>query len=135
MFKKCFLGLCWLSIYLQAAAQTPIGPLGQWREHYNNKSVQHLVKGNVLYGATTNQVFSIDAKNNIQFLGKSNGLHEIEIAAIAWDPIQSQLMIAYKNSNIDIVKGDEIISIADELGIENVARSRKQDVIFSILNL
>ena len=27
----------------------------------------------------------------------------------------------------------EIISIADELGIENVARSRKQDVIFSIL--
>jgi len=25
----------------------------------------------------------------------------------------------------------EIISIADELGIENVARSRKQDVIFS----
>ena len=113
MFKKCFLGLCWLSIFLQATAQTPIGPLGQWREHYNNKSVQHLAKGNVLYGATTNQVFSIDAKNNIQFLGKSNGLHEIEIAAIAWDPIQSQLMVAYKNSNIDIVKGDEIISIAD----------------------
>jgi hypothetical protein len=72
MFRKCFLGLCWLTIYLHAAAQTPIGPLGQWREHYNNKSVKYLVKGNVLYGATTNQVFSIDAKNNIQFLGKSN---------------------------------------------------------------
>lgn len=113
MFKKCFLGLCWLTIYLHASAQSSIGPLGQWREHYNNKSVQYVVKGNDLYGATTNQVFSIDAKNNIQFLGKSNGLHEIEIAAIAWDPIQSQLIIAYKNSNIDIVKGDEIFSIAD----------------------
>jgi len=113
MFKKCFLGLCWLTIYLHASSQSSIGPLGQWREHYNNKSVQYLVKGNNLYGATTNQVFSIDAKNNIQFLGKSNGLHEIEIAAIAWDPIQSQLIISYKNSNIDIVKGDEIFSIAD----------------------
>jgi ligand-binding sensor domain-containing protein len=113
MFKKCFLGLCWLTIYLHASSQTSIGPLGQWREHYNNKSVQYLVKGNNLYGATTNQVFSIDAKNDIQFLGKSNGLHEIEIASIAWDPIQSQLIIAYKNSNIDIVKGDEIFSIAD----------------------
>jgi len=113
MFKKCFLGLCWLTIYLHASAQSSIGPLGQWREHYNNKSVQYVVKGNDLYGATTNQVFSIDAKNNIQFLGKSNGLHEIEIASIAWDPTQSQLIIAYKNSNIDIVKGDEIFSIAD----------------------
>ena len=113
MFKKCFLGLCWLTIYLHASSQSSIGPLGQWREHYNNKSVQYVVKGNDLYGATTNQVFSIDAKNNIQFLGKSNGLHEIEIAAIAWDPIQSQLIITYKNSNIDIVKGDEIFSIAD----------------------
>ena len=113
MFKKCFLGLCWLTIYLHASTQSSIGPLGQWREHYNNKSVQYVVKGNDLYGATTNQVFSIDAKNNIQFLGKSNGLQEIEIAAIAWDPIQSQLIIAYKNSNIDIVKGDEIFSIAD----------------------
>ena len=113
MFKKCFLSLCWLSIYFQCSAQAPIGPLGQWREHYNNKSVQHLVKGDVLYGATTNQVFSIDANNNIQFLGKSNGLHDIELAAIAWDPTQSQLMIAYQNSNIDIVKGDEIFSISD----------------------
>ena len=113
MFKKCFLGLCWLTIYLHASSQSSIGPLGQWREHYNNKSVQYVVKGNDLYGATTNQVFSIDAKNNIQFLGKSNGLHEIEIAAIAWDPTQSQLIIAYKNSNIDIVKGDEIFSIPD----------------------
>ena len=113
IFRKCFLGLCCLSIYLQASAQTSIGPLGQWREHYNNKSVLHVVKGDNLYGATTNQVFSIDAKNNIQLLGKSNGLHEIEVSSIAWDPIQSQLMIAYKNSNIDLVKGDEIFTIAD----------------------
>jgi ligand-binding sensor domain-containing protein len=113
IIKKCFLGLWCLTVYLNAAAQNQIGPLGTWREHYNNKSVLHLVKVDLLYGATPNQVFSIDAKNNINFLGKSNGLHEIEITAIAWDQTEAQLMIAYKNSNIDIVKGDEIFSIAD----------------------
>lgn len=113
IIKKCFLGLWCLTVYLNAAAQNQIVPIGTWREHYNNKSVQHLVKGNLLYGATPNQVFTIDTKNNIDFLGKSTGLHEIEIAAIAWDETQSQLMIAYNNSNIDIVKGDKIFPIAD----------------------
>lgn len=113
IFKKCCLGLWCLTIYLNAAAQNKIGPIGTWREHYNNKSVLALVKGDLLYGATPNQVFSIDTKNNINFLGKSTGLNEIEVSAIAWDEAQAQLMIAYKNSNIDIVKGDEVISIAD----------------------
>ena len=113
MFKKCFLGLCCLIVYLNASAQSLLEPIGQWREHYNNKNVLHLAKGDLLYGATTNQVFTIDAKNNIQFFGKSNGLHEIEIAAIAWDPTEAQLIIAYNNSNIDILKGDAVFSIAD----------------------
>ena len=101
MFKKYFLGISCLIVCLHTFAQTPIGPLGQWREHYNNKSVLALVKGDLLYGATPNQVFSIDTKNNINFLGKSTGLNEIEVSAIAWDEAQAQLMIAYKNSNID----------------------------------
>jgi len=111
--KKCFLGFWCLTTYLHAASQSQMGPLGNWREHYNNKSILHLLKGDLLYGATPNQVFSIDAKNNVNFLGKSNGLHEIEVSAIAWDPTEAQLMIAYNNSNMDIVKGDEIFSIAD----------------------
>ena len=113
MFKKCFLCLCCLIVYLNASAQSLLEPIGQWREHYNNKNVLHLAKGDLLYGATTNQVFTIDAKNNIQFFGKSNGLHEIEIATIAWDPTEAQLIIAYNNSNIDIVKGDAVFSVAD----------------------
>ncbi|TRZ81825.1 MAG: hypothetical protein D4R91_06225 [Sediminibacterium sp.] len=113
MFKKCFLGLCCLIVFLNASAQSLLEPIGQWREHYNNKNVLHLAKGDLLYGATTNQVFTIDAKNNIQFFGKSNGLHEIEIATIAWDPTEAQLIIAYNNSNIDIVKGDAVFSVAD----------------------
>ena len=124
IYKLCFLWLLLLSISKPITAQNNLLALGSWREHYNNKSVQHIVKGNFLYGSTAHQVFSIDAKNNINFWGKSNGLHEIEIAAIAWDPTQTQLIIAYKNSNIDIVKGDKIYSIAD-IYLSNVYSDKK----------
>jgi len=128
IIKKCFLWLLISISYHQVSAQNKVAPLGSWREHYNNKSVQHLVKGDLLYGATTNQVFSIDAKNNINFLGKSTGLHEIDIAAIAWDEAASQLVIAYNNSNIDIVKGDEIFSITD-IYLSNLYPNKKINAI------
>ena len=94
-------------------AQNSLGAIGQWREQYNNKSVQALLKGDKIYGATTHQIFSIDSKKNVELIGKSNGLNEIGIAAMAWDDLNQQLVIAYKNSNIDIIKGDNIYNIND----------------------
>ena len=75
IYKLCFLWLLLLSISKPITAQNNLLALGSWREHYNNKSVQHIVKGNFLYGSTPNQVFSIDAKNNINFWGKIGRAH------------------------------------------------------------
>ena len=82
------------------SAQNANGPIGQWREQYNNKTIVHVLKGDKIYGASNNQVFSIDSKKNIDLLGKSNGLNELGIAALAWDDLHHQLIIAYNNSNI-----------------------------------
>ena len=128
LIKVGSLGILFLTLYQDTSAQNKLEPLGRWREHYNNKSVQHLAKGDLLYAASSNQVFSIDTKNNINFLGKSTGLHEIDIAAIAWDSIASQLVIAYNNSNIDIVKGDEIFSITD-IYLSNLYTNKKINAI------
>ena len=122
-----FINFLWLFLILtmnQVKAQNFSPSLGSWREHYNNKSIRHVVKGDILYGSTTHQVFSIDAKNNIHLWGKSNGLHDVEVAAIAWDPIQAQLIIAYNNSNIDLIKGDEIFSISD-IYLSNLYSNKK----------
>lgn len=95
--------------------QNNMGPIGQWREHYNNHSVKQIVKGDKLYGASWQQVFSVDEKNNITYIGKSNGLSEEGIECIQWHALSQQLIVAYNNSSIDIINGDQIYKINDIL--------------------
>ena len=106
------------------SAQNANGPIGQWREQYNNKTIVHVIKGDKIYGASNNQVFSIDSKKNIDLLGKSNGLNELGIAALAWDDLHHQLIIAYNNSNIDIVQGDKIYNLND-IVLSNLYANKK----------
>lgn len=109
--RTLFLILCSFIIH-KTKAQNSIGAIGTWREHYNNTVVKQIIKGDQYYIATKNQIVLYnETKNEINFLGKSNGLHEIGIQTIAWDPQNEQLIIAYTNSAIDIVKDDQVYLI------------------------
>ncbi len=132
MLRSLILVILLFNQITDSRAQSMLGAIGQWREQYNNKSVQHLIKGDKIYGATTHQLFSIDNKNNIEWLGKSTGLNEIGIAAMAWDELEQQLVIAYNNSNIDIIKGDNIYNIND-IVLSNLYPNKKINDI-KILN-
>ena len=95
-------------------AQNAIGSIGTWREHYNNATIQQVIKGDQYYLASKNQIISYNENSGqIAYIGKSNGLHEIGIQTIAWDSQEEQLIIAYTNSAIDIVKGDQVYLIND----------------------
>jgi hypothetical protein len=95
-------------------AQNTIGAVGTWREHYNNKDIFQVIKGDHYYLAAKNQIISYNEENKqVAYLGKSNGLHEIGIQTIAWDQLNQQLIIAYTNSAIDIVQGDQVYLIND----------------------
>jgi hypothetical protein len=132
MLRSLILVALLLNQITNSHAQNKLGAIGEWREQYNNKSVQHLIKGDKVYGATTHQLFSIDNKNNIEWLGKSTGLNEIGIAAMAWDELEQQLVIAYNNSNIDIISGDNIYNIND-IVLSNLYPNKKINDI-KILN-
>ena len=124
-----------ISFAIISSGQNELGGIGQWREHYNNRSVTQLGIANSsngnkkIIGATTQQVFSITATNKVALMGKSTGLHDISIACSAWDVAQSQLIIAYNNSNIDIVKGDQVYAITDLL-LSNLYPSKKINHIY-----
>ena len=94
-------------------AQLQLGPIGSWRAHFSNESIQQVVKGDQIYVAAANQIIQIDANKQTNYLNTSNGLHATGIHKIAWHPIENQLVIAYKNSRIDIVKGDQVTLIDD----------------------
>jgi ligand-binding sensor domain-containing protein len=138
MLQRFLFLILFISLTLTSSGQNELGGIGQWREHYNNRSVTQLgIAKNTngdkkIIGATTQQVFSITAKNKVTLLGKSTGLHDISIACSAWDDAQSQLIIAYNNSNIDIVKGDQVYAITDLL-LSNLYPSKKINHIY-VLN-
>ncbi|MBC7651610.1 MAG: hypothetical protein H7101_07670, partial [Deinococcales bacterium] len=88
-------------------------PIGNWREHLNYTNAQAVVKGDKIYCATNNNVFSVDADNNPQPYSKVNGLNDIGASAIAWDDATQQLVIAYTNSNIDVLKNGVVKNVSD----------------------
>ena len=115
--------------------QNELGGIGQWREHFNNHAVIQLGTINEskseykIQGASNQQVFFLSEKNKIKLAGKSTGLHDVSISCSAWDDEEKQLIVAYNNSNIDIIKGDQVYSITDLL-LSNLYPSKKINHIY-----
>ncbi|MEN9697501.1 MAG: hypothetical protein RLZ56_922 [Bacteroidota bacterium] len=105
------LTICFLFSYTLLHAQNPLGSIGQWRSHYNNYSIQSVVEGDAIYAAAPNQIIQINANKTLNWIDKSTGLHDVGIQQLAWDPSQQQLITIYHNSNIDILKGDQVFNI------------------------
>ncbi len=96
------LGYCKISI-----AQSPIPPIGYWRDHLNYSDTRQVVKGDKIYASTATHVFAIDANKEYETYSKINSLNDMGVAGICWDAATEQLLIAYQNSNLDVldVKG------------------------------
>jgi hypothetical protein len=112
MFAKTFnsLLLCLLIGCLHAPAQIPIGT---WRAHLNYQNALQVVQGDKIYCGTSSNIFSVDADGEINTFDKTNGLSETGVSCIGWDEHTQQLVIAYKNSNVDILKGSIVQNISD----------------------
>ena len=110
-FLMAFQWLFWLLICHHAKAQIP--PIGQWREHLNYQQAIQVVKGDRIYCATTQALFSINDKEEAERFSKVTGLNDIGISTIGWDDTGGQLVVAYNNSNLDLIKGSIVKNISD----------------------
>jgi hypothetical protein len=99
----------WISGFSQ------LQPIGQWREHLNYTNTQQVVYGDKIYCATQQAIFSVDENNHIDRYSKANGLSEVGVSCTAWDATTQQLVVAYTNSNIDILKKNNTKNIGDIL--------------------
>jgi hypothetical protein len=112
-YQILFLFISLSTFHFSLQAQNAQVPIGYWREHLNYNSAQAVVKGDKIYCATTNNVFSVDANNDEQRYSKVNGLSDIGVSAIGWDETTQQLVIAYANGNVDVLKGEVVKNIGD----------------------
>jgi hypothetical protein len=96
-------------------AQDPLPPVGLWREHlpYNSATDVAAGGGKVL-AATPYSLFSVNiTTNEVERLSRITGLSETGISAIRFDETGEKLLVAYSNSNIDILYRNDIYNIPD----------------------
>ncbi len=94
-------------------AQNGLQPIGFWREHLNYKTTKQVIKGDKIYCATTNAVFSVNENEEEQRYSKVTGLSDIGVSCIGFDSTTQQLVIAYNSGNVDIVSNNNTRNISD----------------------
>ncbi len=103
------------SINLCTYAQQRDVPIGVWKEYLPYNSAVDVAAGaGMIYAATPYSLFTVSvADNNIERLSRVTGLNETGISTILYDNTQEKLVIAYSNSNIDILYRNDIINVPD----------------------
>jgi ligand-binding sensor domain-containing protein len=92
-----------------------------WREHAPYQgTIDVTASDNKIYAATEYNLFSIDRRTKeIQRISKISGLTETGIAAINFNELTKQLLVAYTNSNIDLI---------DEHGVHNMPGLKRENI-------
>jgi hypothetical protein len=90
-------------------------PVGQWRDHLPFSNLTSLARStDRVWAASPYGLFWLDTEDNsINKLTKVNGLSDVGISRIAWNEQLGILLVAYKNANLDIIKGSTIINLPD----------------------
>ncbi|HVG41508.1 MAG TPA: hypothetical protein VM888_07835, partial [Chitinophagaceae bacterium] len=102
---------------LVATAQNNQQPIGAWREYLPYGSVIDVTASQkTIYAATPYSLFSVDVvTNEVERFSKVSGLSETGISTIKYDLPSNKLVVAYTNSNIDILLQGAIRNIPDLL--------------------
>ncbi|MCX6246542.1 MAG: T9SS type A sorting domain-containing protein [Bacteroidetes bacterium] len=106
--------------------------IGQWRDHLPySQCISVKEVGSRMYCATPYAVFYFDkSDNSIQRISKVNGLSDIKITAMNYNSAFNTLVIAYENANIDLIKNNTIINIADIKRASILGNKTINDVYF-----
>lgn len=106
--------ILFISFPVWLRAQDPVPPIGEWREHLPYNSAIDVTAGDgKVFCATPYSLFSVAAGNVIDRYSRVTGLSETGISTIQYDPANSKLVIAYTNSNIDILFRNDVYNVPD----------------------
>ena len=88
-------------------AQTAVG---QWRDCLDYSMVLHVEPvGRYVYAAARGGVFCYDTvSEELTRMNKTTGLSDAGVATMAYDTATRTLVVAYNNSNIDLVKDGRV---------------------------
>ena len=94
---------------------TCFGQIGSWQSHLPQTSAQDVIEVNdKMFCASEFGIFSVDKSDqSIVSFGTHNGLSEAGISAFDFDESSQTLIVAYTNSNIDLIKNGQVTNVPD----------------------
>jgi hypothetical protein len=114
-----------LLIFISIATQAQEVPIGGWQSFLSYYSAQSAAVANdKVYSGNMGLLSYNMVTNEYQHYSKVNGLNDADIIKLGFNPSNEALIIAYDNSNIDILQNDMFYSLPD-LKNSNVIASKK----------
>lgn len=112
MFKKAILFLiaCFISFFADSQVK-----VGEWKDHLSYNSCNTVAKaGNIVYVSNGIGLLKYNTDDNsVERLNKINGLSDIGISLLRYNPNNKTLLIVYSNANIDVIKDNVITNFSD----------------------
>ncbi|MBS1636709.1 MAG: T9SS type A sorting domain-containing protein [Bacteroidetes bacterium] len=105
-----FLPLLFLTVLSRAQVK-----VGQWNDHLCYNYANSVARaGSFVYVSNGSGLARYHVSDNsIEKLTKINGLSDIGVKLLRYNPYNNTLMIIYDNANIDIIQNDAIINFSD----------------------
>lgn len=107
-----------LIIFIGALAWLPVSltgqvPIGKWRTHlpYQFCTLSEATDSKVFCAATGGLFFYSLEDNSVEKISKIDGLSDNGVSAMSWRDESEILILAYQNSNIDIIRGESVVNI------------------------
>jgi ligand-binding sensor domain-containing protein len=129
-FRNFGFGILIALLPLLLPAQNP--GIGQWRTHLPYQRVIDVeVWDSKTYAATPYELFIFDnSDNSLSLLNKVNGLSDIGISSIAFSEEHQLLLVAYSNTNVDLITEDGITNLSDIKDKELIGNKTINDILF-----
>ena len=124
-----FIALIYFTIH-RSYAQSGIG---EWTDYQSYASAKYVVDtGDKVYCVTEGGLFSYNkADNSIHKMSGINGLSDVGIQLLAYSKENDLLLIAYQNSNIDLLIGNKIYNLSDIKRKQIPANKTINNIMFS----
>jgi len=100
-------------------------PVGSWSDHLRYNTANSIAGNSEdIFASTGASILVYNSKNNeLRKLSPVNGLSQTGISAIGWSEEQSMLIVAYVNTNLDLVQGNIVHNIPD-IYVRNIQGNR-----------
>ena len=115
----CFISTC--TLYSQVPRA-----IGEWTDHLPYQHARWVTQSDTkVIFSTDLSVFTIDKEDlSRETISKQDGLSDIGIAQLEFDIYNEQLIIAYDNSNLDLLTEDVVINLPNIQSNQNISGDR-----------